>query len=405
MTDFNQPLDKYAPAQRIVTDEQAIQAAKQVAAFALIKRDERDQQRQLPFAVMDLFSQTGLGGIRIPKQYGGAEVSNRTLADVFRILSKADANIGLIPQNQISLLNIINIIGNDSQKHFIFGEILSGSRLANGGPERDTKDSKTLATTLTIANNGYYLNGEKFYSTGSSFADYLAIKALHPEGHVVLTIIDKAATGVEVVDDWDGFGLRTTSSGTVKLNQVKVLPELIFDERLLSDAPTYRGAYSQLIQAAIDVGIAEGAFEDTLAVAKKARPIVDAKVEAARFEPYLLQVVGKLKVRLDAATLLLQEAADYLDTLDRLDFVTAEEAALASIKVAEAKVYANDAALTISEKLFEIGGSRSSLSEHGLDRHWRNARVHTLHDPVRWKLHALGDYYLNHKLPNRHAWI
>lgn len=174
---------------------------------------------------------------------------------------------------------------------------------------------------------------------------------------------------------------------------------------MLSDAPTYRGAYSQLIQAAIDVGIAEGAFEDTLAVAKKARPIVDAKVEAARFEPYLLQVVGKLKVRLDAATLLLQEAADYLDALDRLDFVTAEEAALASIKVAEAKVYANDAALTISEKLFEIGGSRSSLSEHGLDQHWRNARVHTLHDPVRWKLHALGDYYLNHKLPNRHAWI
>ena len=405
MTDFNQPLDKYAKAQRIVTDEQAIQAAKQVAAFALIKRDERDQQRQLPFAVMGLFSQTGLGGIRIPKQYGGAEVSNRTLAEVFRILSKADANIGLIPQNQISLLNIINIIGNDSQKRFIFGEILSGSRLANGGPERDTKDSKTLATTLTIANNGYYLNGEKFYSTGSSFADYLAIKALHPEGHVVLTIIDKTATGVEVVDDWDGFGLRTTSSGTVKLNQVKVLPELIFDERLLSDAPTYRGAYSQLIQAAIDVGIAEGAFEDTLAVAKKARPIVDAKVEAARFEPYLLQVVGKLKVRLDAATLLLQEAADYLDALDRLDFVTAEEAALASIKVAEAKVYANDAALTISEKLFEIGGSRSSLSEHGLDQHWRNARVHTLHDPVRWKLHALGDYYLNHKLPNRHAWI
>ena len=93
-------------------------------------------------------------------------MSNRTLAEVFRILSKADANIGLIPQNQISLLNIINIIGNDSQKHFIFGEILSGSRLANGGPERDTKDSKTLATTLTIANNGYYLNGEKFYSTG-----------------------------------------------------------------------------------------------------------------------------------------------------------------------------------------------------------------------------------------------
>lgn len=405
MTDFNHPLDKYAPAQRIATDEQAIEAAKQVADFALIERQQRDEQRLLPFDVIDLFSQTGLGGIRIPRQYGGAGVSNRTLASVFRILSKADANIGLIPQNQISLLNMINIMGNDSQKRFIFGEILSGKRLANGGPERHTKDSKTLATTLTIENGNYYLDGEKFYSTGSSFAEYLAIKALHPDGHVVLAIVDKAAAGVEVVDDWDGFGLRTISSGTVKLNHVKVIPELIFDERLLSHAPTYRGAYSQLIQTAIDVGIAEGAFEDTLAVTKKARPIADANVEAARFEPYLLQEVGKLKVLLDAAILLLQEAADYLDALDRLDFVTAEEAALASIKVAEAKVYANDAALTISEKLFELGGSRSSLSAHGLDQHWRNARVHTLHDPVRWKLHALGDYYLNHKLPNRHAWI
>ncbi len=405
MTDFNKQSENNFIAQRIENDEQAIQAAEQVAEFALIKRQQRDQQRQLPFDVIELFSQTGLGGIRIPKQYGGAEVSNTTLANVFRILSKADANIGLIPQNQISLLNMINIMGNDSQKRFIFGEILSGKRLANGGPERYTKDSKTLATTLTIDNGNYYLDGEKFYSTGSSFADYLAIKALHPDGHVVLAIVNKAAKGIEVVDDWDGFGLRTTSSGTVKLNHVKVIPELTFDERLLSNAPTYRGAYSQLIQTAIDVGIAEAAFEDTLAVAKKARPIADANVEAARFEPYLLQEVGKLKVLLDAAILLLQEAAAYLDELDGLDFVTAEEAALASIKVAEAKVYANDAALTISEKLFELGGSRSSLSEHGLDQHWRNARVHTLHDPVRWKLHALGDYYLNHKLPNRHAWI
>ena len=77
----------------------------------------------------------------------------------------------------------------------------------------------------------------------------------------------------------------------------------------------------------------------------------------------------------------------------------------ASILIAEAKVYANDAALQISEKLLELGGSRSSLSQHNLDQHWRNARVHTLHDPIRWKLHALGNYYLNNTFPARHAWI
>ena len=389
----------------VENDQDAINAAYQVADFALEGRNERDQKRQLPFAEIDLFSQKGLGGIRIPQNFGGAFVSNKTLAHVFRILNKADSSVGQIPQNQIALLNMINIMGTEQQKTFIFNEILQGKRLANGGPERHTKDTKTLNTLLTIEDGHYFLDGEKFYSTGSSFAHWLAIKAIHPEGHVVLVVVNHQATGVEVVDNWNGFGQRTTSSGTVKLNHVEVDPFLIFDERLLGNAPSYRGAYSQLMQVAIDVGIAEVAFADTLSAVQKARPIIDANIEKASFEHYTLQEVGKSNVLLDAAILLLDEAAEYLDELDQLDAVSDEQAAKASILVAEAKIYANDAALHISEKLLELGGSRSSLSQHNLDQHWRNARVHTLHDPVRWKLHALGDYYLNHKLPARHAWI
>ena len=389
----------------VENDQDAINAAYQVADFALEGRNERDQKRQLPFAEIDLFSQKGLGGIRIPQNFGGAFVSNKTLAHVFRIINKADSSVGQIPQNQIALLNMINIMGTEQQKTFIFNEILQGKRLANGGPERNTKDTKTLNTLLTIEDGHYFLDGEKFYSTGSSFAHWLAIKAIHPEGHVVLVVVDHQATGVEVVDNWNGFGQRTTSSGTVKLHHVEVDPFLIFDERLLGNAPNYRGAFSQLMQVAIDVGIAEAAFSDTLSAVQKARPIVDANVEKASFEHYTLQEVGKSNVLLDAAILLLDEAAEYLDELDQLDTITDEQAAKASILVAEAKIYANDAALHISEKLLELGGSRSSLSQHNLDQHWRNARVHTLHDPVRWKLHALGDYYLNHKLPARHAWI
>lgn len=389
----------------IQNDQDAINAAYHVADFALEGRDQRDQNRQLPFAEVELFSQKGLGGIRIPQTFGGAFVSNKTLAQVFRIINKADSSVGQIPQNQIALLNMIDILGNEQQKQFIFNEILNGKRLANGGPERNTKDTKTLSTTLNIENGRYYVDGEKFYSTGSSFAHWLAIKAIHPEGYVVLTLVDATAQGVEVIDNWNGFGQRTTSSGTVKLQRVEVDPLLTFDERKLAEDVNYRGAFSQLMQVAIDVGIAEAAFEDTLSAVKKARPIVDAQVEKASFEHYTLQEVGKSAVLLDAAILLLDEAAEYLDELDQLSVVSAEQAAKASILVAEAKVYANDAALQISEKLLELGGSRSSLSQHNLDQHWRNARVHTLHDPIRWKLHALGNYYLNNTFPARHAWI
>jgi SfnB family sulfur acquisition oxidoreductase len=391
--------------QQIKNDQEAINAAYQVADFALENRNQRDQAHILPFAEIAYFSQRGLGGIRIPQQYGGAFVSNKTLAHVFRILNKADSSVGQIPQNQIALLNVIDLIATEPQKHFIFNEILQGKRLANGGPERYSKDIRTLNTTLSYQNGQYFLDGEKFYSTGSSFADWLAIKAIHPEGHVVLIIVEKNSNGIEVIDNWDGFGQRTTSSGTVKLKHVLVNPFLILDERKLGDFPHYRGAYSQLLQTAIDVGIAEAAFAETLASIHKARPIQDSGLNKASKEPYILQEVGRLNILLDAAILLLDEAAEYLDELDLLKAITEQQAAKASILVAEAKVYANDAALQISEKLIELGGSRSSLQQFNLDQYWRNARVHTLHDPIRWKLHALGDYYLNQKLPAKHAWI
>ncbi|MDV7214047.1 SfnB family sulfur acquisition oxidoreductase, partial [Azotobacter beijerinckii] len=61
--------------------------------------------------------------------------------------------------------------------------------------------------------------------------------------------------------------------------------------------------------------------------------------------------------------------------------------------------------LDAANRLLELGGSRATLAEHNLDRHWRNARTHTLHDPVRWKYHAVGNYYLNDALPPRRGTI
>jgi alkylation response protein AidB-like acyl-CoA dehydrogenase len=69
--------------------------------------------------------------------------------------------------------------------------------------------------------------------------------------------------------------------------------------------------------------------------------------------------------------------------------------------VAEARVLTTEASLAAGSKLFELAGTQSTLDPLNLDRHWRNARTHTLHDPVRWKLHAVGNYYLNGAAPAR----
>jgi alkylation response protein AidB-like acyl-CoA dehydrogenase len=191
----------------------------------------------------------------------------------------------------------------------------------------------------------------------------------------------------------------------VLLNNVTVPAMHVLRNGELSRRPSIQGAYSQLIQAAIDAGIAQAALADTLAfVRERARPWPDAKVEAARLEPYVIAEGGRLHVAWQAADALLERAALTLDDV-AAGPVDAEAAARASIAVAEAKVLTTEIALHASEKLFELGGSRATLAEHNLDRHWRNARVHTLHDPVRWKAHAVGHYHLNGAHPARHSWI
>ncbi len=154
-----------------------------------------------------------------------------------------------------------------------------------------------------------------------------------------------------------------------------------------------------MIQAAIDAGIAEAAIDDAIDfVRHKSRPWIDAKVERASDDLYVIADIGRLKLDLHAAEALLRKAAQVLDEVDAGP-VDAAAAARASIAVAEAKVLTTEIALLASEKLLELAGSRATLAEFNLDRHWRNARVHTLHDPVRWKYHAIGNYYLNRENP------
>lgn len=328
-----------------------------------------------------------------------------TLAEVFRILCAADPALGQIPQNQFGLLSVIENVGSEAQKRQVFAGILAGRRLANAGPERNTKHTLEIKARITRGNAGLEVSGEKFYSTGALFAHWVAVKALDDSGTGVLALVERGVPGLAIVDDWSGFGQRTTASGTVLLDRVPVADDLVFHNSRLAEVPSIQGALSQLIQAAIDAGIAEAAIDDAIAfIHERSRPWLDAGVERASEELYTIAEIGRLKTELNAANALLERAGQVLDEVAAAP-IDAAAAARASIAVAEAKVLTTEISLLASEKLFELAGSRATLAEFGLDRHWRNARVHTLHDPVRWKVHAVGNYHLNGAFPARHSWI
>ncbi|MFJ4344704.1 SfnB family sulfur acquisition oxidoreductase [Pseudomonas sp. NPDC089401] len=407
-TPFHSDLDSsplLLPAKVLRNDAEALQAARELADAAREQAARRDRQRKLPWAEIEQFTRSGLGSISVPKAHGGPDVSFATIAEVFRLISAADPALGQIPQNQFGVLQLLRLTASEAQQALIFRSVLDGWRIGNAGPERGTKDTLTLKARISRSADGYRLSGEKFYSTGALFAHWVAVKALDDEGRQRLAFVRRGSPGLRIVDDWSGFGQRTTASGTVLLDQVPVDAELVIDNWRQRDLPSIQGAGSQLIQAAIDAGIAEAAIADAIAfVRDKSRPWIDANVERASDDPYVIADIGRLKLELHAAEALLRKAARVLDEVNAGP-IDAAAAARASIAVAEAKVLTTEVSLQASEKLFELAGSRATLAEFNLDRHWRNARVHTLHDPVRWKYHAVGAYHLNGTLPARHSWI
>ena len=391
-----------APAHRIRDDAEALTVARKLAERFAPEAAARDRERRLPRRELEEFSQSGLWGITVPKQYGGAGVSYATAAEVTATISAADSCLGQIPQNHYYMIEALRLDASEEQQHFYFGRALDGDRFGNAFVERGSKTALEFEARLTARGDKFLLNGKKFYATGAAFAHWVPTVARDDNGRVVIVFVERDAPGLTVIDDWSSFGQRTTASGTVLLADVEVGPFAVIDHHAAFERPTPMGAVAQIIHAAVDTGIARGALADTVRFVRRyTRPWIDSGQEHGYEDPFTIHQIGDVQVRVHAADALLKRAGGFVDAA--VAGPNEETVAAASIAVAEAKVMSTEASLLASNKLFELAGTRATLEEHNLDRHWRNARTHTLHDPVRWKYHAIGNYRLNGIHPPRHG--
>lgn len=388
----------------IASEEEALRIADQLAAEFLPGAVERDRDRRLPFPEIERFSGSGLWAISVPKEYGGAGVSTAVLTEVIARICAADSSIGQIPQNHFAAVETIRLVASEEQKRFLFAEVLKGRRLGNAAAEIGTNAVGGLSTRLTKSGDHYVLNGKKFYSTGALFADAIPVIALDEQDRKIMAFVPNDAPGLEVIDDWSGFGQRTTGSGTTVLDQIAVAADHVIPYYEAFERPTNIGSFAQALHAAIFLGIARGAIADTVAfVRNKTRPWADAGVAHGYEDPLLIQEFGKVRVAYSAAQALIERASNLVDRSSAAP--TVENTTEASIAVAEAKAQATETVLLATSKLFELAGTSATLEKYGLDRHWRNARTHTLHDPVRWKYQLIGDYWLNGTLPPKRSYV
>jgi alkylation response protein AidB-like acyl-CoA dehydrogenase len=437
-------------ARVIGSDEEAIACARALVERIAAGAAERDRERRLPVAEVELLSREGLLAITVPAEHGGAGVSVATLAEVIRLLASADPNVAQIPHSHFVYLELVRQLGTPAQRELLFGRVLAGERLANAQSEAGSKTIADIRTSLRAAahtsaqidgrehadgpwgavgpGGALVLEGEKFYCTGSLLADWLMVLARGHGERTYVAVVPADAPGVSIVDDWGGMGQRTTASGTVKLERVEVDRSMVIPHHRLFERPQVYGARAQLLHTAIDVGIAAGALEEACELVRTlSRPWFEAGVQRAAEDPLLIQRVGELAIEVRAAHALLGEAARTIDEVERYaaraerssvsgsradassasgprdEAVREEDSARASIAVAAAKALADRVSVNVTAALFELAGTRSAADALNLHRHWRNARTHTLHDPVRWKLQHIGRYTLSGVLPPQHG--
>ncbi|GAA4367869.1 SfnB family sulfur acquisition oxidoreductase [Actinomadura verrucosospora] len=391
---------------------EAVETARKLAASFAERAGDRDRDRRPPAAEVAELSESGLLGVTVPARFGGAEVDVATLAEVFRTLAAADASLAQIPHSHFVFLEALRRQGTEEQQARYFAEALAGARFANAQSERGGRTAAEDTTTLRRREEGgYTLDGEKYYSTGALFADWLVVRAVLADGpplpdglpRKALAYIRRGAEGVTVEDDWDGMGQRTTASGTVRLVGVRVDGDEVVPYSTLFDGPTTYGARAQVLHAALDAGIARGALDAAVTAVAKARPWFESGAETAAADPLTVQQAGELEITVRSAEALLREAAEAIDAAEREP--TGDATARASVATAVAKVAASRASLEASSALFELGGTRSAADSLNLSRYWRDARTHTLHDPARWKVQHVGRWLLSGTPPPRHGQI
>ena len=378
------------------TPAEALETLAQALAATAV---ERDRQGGHAARERELIRQSGLLRLSVPTAHGGAGASWSTVLGAVRRLAQADSALAhVFGFHHLQVAGVL-LYGTPEQ-HAYFLEPTVARNLFWGNA-LNPLDRRVVARAEL---DGYRIDGVKSFSSGSVGSDLLTFSAWHkPSGTALIAALPTRVEGITVNPDWDAFGQRQTDSGTVRFDHVRLEPVQVLQAPGATPTAraTLRSQVAQLIMTNLYLGIAQGAYQDARGyVRDAARPWFASGVERHADDPYVQERFGEFWLSLQAARALADQAAQALDeALARGPSVTAEERGRVAVAGAQAKVLAHRAALSVGAELFDVTGASSTHNRHGLDRHWRNARVHTLHDPVAYKIRDLGRYALLDQLP------
>jgi alkylation response protein AidB-like acyl-CoA dehydrogenase len=371
---------------------------------AELRRDDpaAERDRVLQYDAVASIRRSGVLGLRVPTRYGGPGGSVRDVLGAVIQIGRGSSNVAQALRAHFGFAErLLSNRATEAERREWFPRINDGIVLGNAITDAGGKTPGASDTTLTTDSGGVLrLNGFKFYSTGTLYADAIAVSAIDVDGQDLQAIVPTDREGVELFDDWDGFGQKMTASGGTRFTEVEVLPvevTTVSDGKHLGHSTTFL----QLYLAAVGAGIAAAVLDDAVEfVQLRARPASHSLADTAAQDPFVLQAVGEIAATASSTEALVLAAADSIDALvdsGRVDDPNALSET--AVVVAKAQLVAERLTVAAAQRLFDTGGASATSRKLNLDRHWRNIRTVASHSPLDYKAYAAGNHAVNGASP------
>ncbi|HRP24406.1 MAG TPA: acyl-CoA dehydrogenase family protein [Thauera sp.] len=367
---------------------------------------EREHARELAFDAVGWLREARFGALRVPVEHGGFGASVEQFFALLIELAEADSNLPNIFRAHFGQIERLYAEIDPALHAPWLRRAAAGELFGNATTEIGDGALGKPATRIMRQHGVLRLNGTKYYSSGSLYADWIAVSAQlqRDDGteQPVIALVRADAPGVERIDDWNGFGQRLTGSGTTRLTDVEVDPASIWP--CARSGPTPMTAFFQLVHLATLTGIARAIERDACAyVRPRKRVFSHGSGSVPREDPLIQQVVGQLASTAYLAGATVGAVAAKLGDIDRLRQrgEAIPESLLVDVELAAAKAQVGlvDTVLTATTRLFDVGGASAVQEDRRLDRHWRNARTLASHNPVIFKARVVGDHAINGTAP------
>lgn len=367
----------------------------------------RDAERILPFDLIDEMKAQRFGARRLSTALGGSGASFADVLAEVVDLAAADPNVAHIWRNHLCIVQRLNTYrGGHAHAEFLIDEVAQGKLLSLAGTEltrAQTGGASPFSATLLPEGDHLVMNGSKFYSTGVIYADHIQSAAVNAEGQNTGFIVPRDREGLEIVDDWTGMGQRLTGTGTTVFTNVPVRHEEVSKPEAFAPASqALSSTVAQLTLTGVIAGIVAEVARDSVALLRsRSRTYYFAPAPLAKDDPILLQALGEREAEAFAARAVVLAAAAAIDRADAAIAANASDAEAdalaqeAAAAAARAKVVVDRIAHAAGAALYDVGGASATLTEKNLDRHWRNLRTISSHNPASYKAFALGNRTLN----------